>query len=261
VVIHDPSAFPGERLRDRVRGYVQHSTMRWLRRAARAVVVTVPVDRVAWLSHVERGTLRFIPVGANIEPGPDARPGAQGLFTLTVFGVTQGKWKEIEDIAAVARRVADELGGLKLVVVGRGSEDAEPHLRSLLRNAKLHLEVGGVESANRVSRLLSMSDACLCVRGGISSRRGTVVAAIAHGLPVVGYVCAETGPPVTNAGVVLVPAGDVEGLARALIQIARDRSWSDTLRDRNRRAYEAHFAWDRIAAAWEGCLTRQPATY
>ena len=90
----------------------------------------------------------------------------------------------------------------------------------------------------------------LFVRGGISSRRGSAIAGIAHGLPVVAYRGPETGWPVTEAGVVLVDPGDVDALAAALVRIATDSSHRNSLRARSNNAYLRYFAWDVIACTF-----------
>ena len=49
----------------------------------------------------------------------------------------------------------------------------------------------------------------LFVRGPISSRRGSALAGIACGLPIIALERSETGPPVAGAGVVPVPQDDL----------------------------------------------------
>lgn len=169
-------------------------------------------------------------------------------FTVTVFGITGGRREEeVQEIGGVVRRVANELDGVHLVVLGRGSSEVEPLLRRVLDDTPVRLTVCGVTSPEEVSRWLSRSDAFLFVRGGLSSRRTTAVAAIAHGVPIIGYRSIETAWPITEAGVVLIEPGDVVGFSEELLRLVRDRAWAAELRERNRQAYTQHFAWDRIA--------------
>ncbi|MCS7313283.1 MAG: hypothetical protein NZ742_10305, partial [Acidobacteria bacterium] len=130
----------------------------------------------------------------------------------------------------------------------------EPLLQNLLSDSQVQLTVVGVAHAEALSRWLGQSDAFLFVRGGVSSRRGTVIAAIAHGVPVVGYQSVETAWPITDAGVALVEFGDVEGLSRSLLRLARDPAWAAELRERHRQAYTQYFSWDRIAERVEAIL-------
>jgi len=88
------------------------------------------------------------------------------------------------------------------------------------------------------------------VRSGLSSRRGSGIAGIACGLPIIGFSDAETAFPITEAGVRLVPMGDREGLVRELVLVLKQQMLRETLRQRNLEAAERYFSWDRIADAY-----------
>ncbi|PYO52662.1 MAG: hypothetical protein DMD83_25450, partial [Candidatus Rokuibacteriota bacterium] len=64
VVLHDPSPFPGARVRDRARRWAQVSVMRRAVRTAHRVVSTVSPERVCWMrEQALDGKVTFIPVG------------------------------------------------------------------------------------------------------------------------------------------------------------------------------------------------------
>ncbi len=104
--------------------------------------------------------------------------------------------------------------------------------------------------AEAVERRLSQTDVLLFVRGGISSRRGSAIAGIICGLPLVSYSWRETAPPVTEAGVVLTPSGDREALADALAKVLADDVYRSQLRRRSIGAREKYFSWKAIAARY-----------
>ena len=54
-----------------------------------------------------------------------------------------------------------------------------------------------------VVRSLTVSDVLLFVRGHISTRRGSAIAGIACGLPVIAFEGPETAAPITEAGLAL----------------------------------------------------------
>jgi glycosyltransferase involved in cell wall biosynthesis len=81
----------------------------------------------------------------------------------------------------------------------------------------------------------------------LSSRRGSALAGIACGLPVVGYRSEETAFPVTEAGVVLVAPRDRVLLAEALVRVLADDDWRQQLRTRSRAAQEQYFSWEVIS--------------
>jgi glycosyltransferase involved in cell wall biosynthesis len=185
------------------------------------------------------------------------RTSAEPNLRVCVFGITGGKDEEVQQIAAVSRHVADRLGAISLSIVGRGSAEVEDRLNSLLTGSRTSLHVLGVAPSESVSRGLSESDALLFVRSEISSRRGTAVAGIAHGLPVVGYEGPETAWPVTEAGLALAPMNDVQALAENLIRLATYIDWAKELSDRSRTAYKLHFAWPRIAERFVEVISDQ----
>ena len=96
--------------------------------------------------------------------------------------------------------------------------------------------------------ILHSSTVLLFVRGHISSRRGSAIAGIACGLPIVAYAGSETAPPVTDAGVVLVGRENAAELGEALVRILTDQNYRDSLAARSRFAQEQYFDWQVIAA-------------
>ena len=108
-------------------------------------------------------------------------------------------------------------------------------------------------------RILDLADVMLCVRGPLYPRRGSALAGIACGLPIVGYAGAAEGTPIAEAGVELVPYGDQDALAAALQRVLVDRALWQQLHRRSLEAYERYFSWELIAAAFVNFLeaTRQ----
>lgn len=246
VVFHDPNGFPGTRLRDRVRRSTQLVAMKVASLLAHRSIVTVPLDRLSW----RPPRAAFVPVGANLRPDGERRGGGDGILTVAVYGVTAGHRaeKEAEDIAFAVERAAACLARegkqMRLRVFGRGAIEADALLRGRLRHVEL--DVRGVLPAAEVAELLATSSVHLFVRGSISSRRGTGLAGIASGLPVVGFRGPETAPPVTEAGVLLVRDGDRGALADALAQVLQHDNLRYELAARSRKAYEQYFSWDAI---------------
>jgi len=253
IIYHDASGYIGHRLIDRLRRRVQHQVMRlacqWVERA----ISPVPLEALDWLPVSERQKVSIIPVGPNIPEGTrEARWGREEKV-VAVFGVTGGKnmLKEIADIAFATQQAAKRLRGegkkLRLVVLGRGSEEAEAALRQSINGNEVFLSVLGLLPAEEITRTLSQADALLFVRGHVSGRRTTAIAGIACGLPVVGYLGKETGFPITEAGILLIPQGNREALAEALTQVLTDENLWWELHQRSKEAQRRYFSWDAIA--------------
>ena len=168
---------------------------------------------------------------------------------IVVFGFTNFS-SETSMVAWVLSRAAEIVGPLHLTVFGRGAKVAGSLLLPLLANSSVELEDLGILEAEEAGSLLANADVQLFVRSGLSSRRGSGIAGIACGLPIIGFSDAETAFPITEAGVRLVPIGDREGLVRELVLVLQQPTLRETLRQRNLEVAERYFSWDRIADAY-----------
>src|SRR5437667_522152 len=213
IVFHDPAGFPGRRWIDRGRRICQQWVMRRAYWWAERSILNVPVDSPAWLARNPAKAL-CIPVGSNV---PATTPRGERLSameektkTVAVFVVTGGESgrREVVDIARAVCRAAEAVPSLRLVVMGRGSKEAEGSLRRAMNGAKVELTVLGLLPAEDISRLLAEADVLLFVRGQFSTQRTSGIAGIACGLPLVGYAGPHTGLPLTWARVALVPRRD-----------------------------------------------------
>jgi len=258
VVYHDAEAFRGKRMVDNVRRRAQLHTMRKALGCSDLAVFTVPTERLTWTTDRPRNSA-FIPVGANLPFLADSMNNAfdsgQRPMTVAVFGITGGEAgvQEINRIAYAIRLASKQVASLRLVVLGRNSAAAESSLRRALCGVSVDLQVLGLLPADRVASILTASDVLFFVRGPISSRRGSAIAGIACGLPVIGFAGSETAPPVTEAGVVLAAPTDA-GLGEALVRVLTDQHYRTSLVEKNRVAYPRHFAWSAIAKRYAECL-------
>jgi glycosyltransferase involved in cell wall biosynthesis len=250
VVYHDPVPYDGRRPIDVARRNVQIFTMRQAGRLADALISTLPPERVPWMRDpVLRRKATLIPVGSNVATPDQIRhaSGKERMPTIAVFGVTTHRQEEAEALALVARETARQVGRLRLRVFGRGAEQAEDALARGLSGSAVELEVHHLVPPELAGQLLMSSHAELFLRSGVSTRRTSVIAGIACGLPIVGYAGCETGFPIVEAGVRLVPLGDVRGLVRELSLVLRDGSVRTEMERRSRLAASRYFSWDAIA--------------
>jgi glycosyltransferase involved in cell wall biosynthesis len=129
---------------------------------------------------------------------------------------------------------------------GRGTQEAEPALRSELAGAQVEIESLGLLSPEQVSQALARADVLLSVRGQISTRRGHAIAGIACGIPVVCYSGPETAWPITEAGILTAPLGDRQALVGALERLLSEDSFRANLAERSRQAQKEYFSWTAI---------------
>jgi glycosyltransferase involved in cell wall biosynthesis len=262
VVYHDVEPYEGTRVIDRLRRRAQLRAMREALHVSEAAIFTVPMEKLSWFEH-QRGNPFFIPVGANL-PGlkqktsPRQHNATDGKLTIAVFGVTGGNTgkKEIENISEAVRFAASRVKNLRLIVLGRHAKDSEGELRKTFKEGAVELQVLGVLSAEDVLRTLSTSDVMLFVRAPISSRRGSAIAGIACGLPVVAFEGPETAPPITEAGLALYSPQRKGDLGDALVRVLEDKHYRTTLAQRSWLAQAKYFSWRAIAARYAELLRK-----
>ena len=210
-----------------------------------------------------RNRVARIPIGANIEPA-DGTPGgvcdeyrkklgiAAGETAMCYFGFPLRN-KLIEDLLSAFRRALDAGARLRLVFM-TGLERTEGSyaveilkLIETLRLSRHVIDTGFLPPAE-VSRCFAACDfAALLFRDGASFRRGSILAAMAHGLPVLSCRSGAPAEGLEHGENILLPeAGDVPGLAQNMVELCNDPA----LRRRLHRASLAtaeQFAWPLIA--------------
>jgi glycosyltransferase involved in cell wall biosynthesis len=254
VVFHDVYSVPGPRRIDRFRVALQRRIMRYAYRQTSRSIVPIPLNCVPWLPR-EAPKAVFIPVGANIPSLDDlleegfapvhGSPLKVAAFAISSWPATQKQ--EVEAIIHSMSHACSDVGELHLVVMGRGAKEVEQALRDGLSRSRVLLTVEGLLKSRDVSTRLCECDVLLFVRGPFSSQRGSGLAGIACGLPIVAYEGRETGFPLTEAGILFAPQNDLAALADQLVRILRDSDLRRSLCVRNQTVFREWFAWDRIA--------------
>jgi glycosyltransferase involved in cell wall biosynthesis len=255
--------------------------LRWqavlaLARGSDACVITNPAD---WLRLASTGLvsrLHPIPIGSNIQREPPAdfdrerqraRWGAgPGDWLLAYFGflnASKGGETLIQALAELVR------GGkpARLLMVGGQVGSSDPTNRAYLARVEaLIAELGladrvrwtGFTPNDQVSaNLLAVDCAVLPYREGASLRHGSLMAALAHGLPIVSTQVPDrirsTVPtkdifplPEDRISALLVPPDDPHRLAAGVIEVMSDAG----LRERLAQAaldLSQQFTWETIA--------------
>jgi glycosyltransferase involved in cell wall biosynthesis len=261
VVFHDADAYSGNRLVDRTRRVVQLYTMRSALRLADLSIFTIPPEKIPWIPASSKKTV-FIPVGANL-PSPEttwqkSESTKESSPAVAVFSLSEGQVgaREVKLIADAVRFAGERVGPLRIMVLGRNSEIARAQLHEILATAPVQITVHGLLPAHEIVRLLGSCDVMLFARGPLSTRRGSAIAGIACGLPIVARRGWETAPPVTEAGVVLVEPDDTTTFGPALVRVLADRPFRMLLAERSRQAYLQYFSWEVIASQFAQAMRK-----
>jgi hypothetical protein len=251
MVFHDPEPVGGSRLIDHLRRSAQTQTMREALSLVKLAILTVQPSSLSWLSANIPKNAVFIPVGANLPLPATVTTFARSrdVPTVGVFSITGGEKgaRETRAILSTVRYASERIGKLRLLVFGRHAELSKAALEEGLRGLPVELSVEGVSAAQIVVERLHESDVLLFVRGLISTRRGSAIAGISCGLPVIAYAGRETAAPITEAGVVLIPEGHEHEFGPALARVLSDTDYRGSLASRSRSAHELYFSWNQIA--------------
>lgn len=223
--------------------------------------VKVAVSISAWTQMLQarffwrKRDIFWLPVGSNIsrvclsddERAEIRRSLGVGADDLLVVMFNPGGAGKMVDLAAKAWR-AIRLGHPTASLLLIGCQESDPPPARFEAPDRV-LCTGYVEPA-QVSRLLSCADICLAPYiDGISARRGSVIAAIAHGLPIVSTKGRLTDLTLFEGGpVVLVEVSDEGAFVAGAERLAGDSILRRALRDRLMEFHRHHFSWPAIAS-------------
>jgi glycosyltransferase involved in cell wall biosynthesis len=247
-------------------GPVRWCVVRMLARSADAVIATNQEDYLRLEPELPRAQLNLIPIGSNIPPSPplsyerEAERARWGVgpsdLLLGYFGFLNESKGGEELIQALALLLEHGVEAHLLMIGGRfGSSD--PTNRAYAQrvddlidrlDVRERVHWTGYSSPEEVSAGLLATDVCvLPYRDGVSFRRGTLHACLAHGRPLVTTQPAVDLPEVRDGDNMLLAAPrDPRSLAEAVSRIAADPVLRARL-EAGATALAAEFTWERIA--------------
>ncbi|MGO9959539.1 MAG: glycosyltransferase [Solirubrobacteraceae bacterium] len=200
-----------------------------------------------------------VPPGATIEPAgvsPEVARREVGLddrFVVTLFGRSNPSralgYAEVA-VAALARTH----GASSLVVLNLGADS--PPIRV---PAGLEQLIPGALHERDLSRHLSASDVVLLpFTDGITTRRTTLMAALAHGRPVLSLAGPRTDSILREArdAIALTPLGDRGAFARAAVRLSRNADQRESIGAAGRSLYRSRFDWPVLADGIQAVLSQ-----
>ena len=244
---------------------LRREAMLALGRHADAVIVTNHEDESEWRAAAPQSSVYSVPIGSNIVPclpanySREAWRARKGLapddLVIGYFGFLTAQ-KGGRTLLEALHRLAEQGRPAHLLVVGGLASASDPgnnaYVSELLQQlleaeARKRVHLTGFLSPEQVSAGLAACDAvALPYRDGASLRRGSLMAALAHGCAIV----STDGPGMTaglRAAIAAVPPDDPAALAAEIAALADDADRRAAL---GRRAADLakEFSWDRIAA-------------
>jgi len=245
-------------------GFLRWKSIVAMARGASACITTNVEDRDTLMREGVR-EVSMIPIGSNIIPAPldgfdraawlraNSIPDDRALIGYFGFmNESKGGETLIRGLSELGRR------GLQagLLHIGGQTGDSDPtnqtyaaRLQQLAAELGVRVHLTGFLDDRAVSAAFA---ACACValpyRDGASFRRGTLMAALAHGCAIVTTTPRVALPELVDGGnVLLVPPDDACALADAIERVIHDHALRRQLQA-GALALSRRFDWDHIAA-------------
>jgi glycosyltransferase involved in cell wall biosynthesis len=260
VVFHEPfHQGAGTRWIDRIRCSFQDWVIQRLYLMSEKSIFTIPLETIPWLPK-DKTKAAFIPIGANIPERllrtQTARDRNGARKTVAIFCLNPGSSPspEVADLAYAARNAQREGVPTRLVILGRGTDVMQAEIKEALAGSEVEVSILGMLPPEEVSEVLSKASALLFVGGLLSQTRGSALAGLACGLPIVGYAGAVAGTPMEEAGIELAPYRNREALGTCLVRVLKDEALQVLLREKSCRAQEKYFSWSTIAREFTEAL-------
>lgn len=216
---------------------------------------------------LSRGKLHHVPLGANIEPSLAAD--FDRLSQRTGYGATESDLvivyfgfispsKGVETLLHAFRRLLaehPECPARLLLVAGR--EPVEPAYAPLHRQVEAllaepplceHVFWTDYCSIEEVSAYLASADlAVLPFNDGVSLRRGSLLAVLAHGLPVISTPATNYKNELDEENGIFLAPNDEQALSMAMVTLAKDVNRRAKLALQAKK-FATTFSWPTIAA-------------
>jgi glycosyltransferase involved in cell wall biosynthesis len=262
-----------------LRWWVNLALARW----SDVVIVTNAEDFARLSTYSFIRSLSLIPIGSNISPEPpadydrEAWRADRGLkpddLLLSYFGFLNeskgaetlvralGRLVQREDNPQLASNIQYPISNIQLIMVGGKVGSSDPTNVAYLKRIVGLIEVLGLTDRvlwtgytpqPEVSANLLASDICvLPYRDGASFRRGSFMAALAHGLPIVSTRPRVDVPELRHGeNILLVPPDASVALAEAIARLAGDANLRHRLGEGAARLAQ-DFTWEKIAEKTE----------
>jgi hypothetical protein len=214
-----------------------------------------------FLPNVARAaSLETLPIPSNIPHAPApaavadfrARAGANGIPLAGHFG-TYGA-HVIRELRAILPAVVKERPSVRLALVGEGGPAFLDSLRATQPEvANRAFATGRLDPASIAAALRACDVLLQPYPDGITTRRTSVMAGLANGVPTVSCAGALTERVWSETGAVaLAPAGNAPAFAAAAVTLLQDGPARDALGRRGAAVYAERFSMDRTIAILRG---------
>lgn len=217
-------------------------------RAATLIFVAIPAWKNRLARFAGRTRMEWLPVPSNVPVTEDADAVSEmrrGLNAKTIIGHFGTNDNAIsQSVKLVIPQVLEVSPAVRILLIGRNSmvlKESIAEGRPGLAN-RIHATGGLPEKG--ISVALSSSDLMLQpYPDGVSTRRGSVMAALAHQRAIVTTAGILTEPLWSESGAVAVtPVGDHTAMSAELMRLIRDEDERHRIGSAGKRLYDERFA-------------------
>jgi len=232
--------------------WVFKRVVRALVRASTMAVVTQPLGRVKLADAVRTDRVTVIPIGAAVLPGAESVAKADGI-QLVMFG--QPAALQGDTLRAVAAWLA-RTPGASLEWCARSADEMRSAWTEAWQLPADRVRFSGGLPAAELSRRLRAGHIALAPNAsGTSTRRSSVSALLAQGLPIVAIDGEETSDALRESGAFMWAAdGEPAAFVAALDALAADPARQAALSARASAYFDEHLSWPRLAGAYAALL-------
>lgn len=259
LMVHEPFLAFGEgSAKQNIAAAIHRLMVVILLSAASKVWVSIP----EWESRLrpfvigKKKAFSWLPVPSNIpfidDPGGVAearsRYATNGTRLVGHFGAYNGYMSQVMSQLLPLLLTVEK--NLAVLLLGKGSVELREEIVTAHPELCSALHATGMLSPADLSKHISACDVMFQpYQDGISSRRTSVMTALAHGVPVVTTEGKATEDCWTEGGAILLaPPDDVGTLIRTISELVSDGDSRKQLGIAARQFYEAHFAFSRTLA-------------
>jgi len=248
-------------------GRLRPAAVTALARSAAGVIVTDPADEAELARRGGMRRLARIPIGSNIAPAAPADYDraawraalgvAPGELLLGYFGFLNAS-KGGDTLISALAVLADRKARVKLALIGGEAGASDPtdaafgaQVEKMIRRYDLGdriVRTGFVSPPEVSAHLLACDAVVLPYRDGVSFRRGSLLAALAHACPVITTLPAQPLPELRDGeNIRLVPPESAPALVLAVTELLDAPELRARL-GQGAQALAGQFTWEGIAA-------------
>jgi glycosyltransferase involved in cell wall biosynthesis len=212
--------------------------------STRTIIFTTDEERESFAASTRkgRGSLQVVPIASNVPKAPGAH---RTTSTVIYFGQIRPN-KGLEAFLDVARLSSQTAAGLEFQVIGARLPRHEEYLLQLQSSAPERLEwIVGADLNEVALRMSSALAAYLPFPDGASYRRGSLIAALVNGVPVVSTSSHLTPDPLAR----VILKAETPQRALAHLRLLHDVPEKRLAASAASRSLGLQFSWSSVAEA------------